>query len=331
MHVASAVVEETVVGHWLWRNRIPQYKVTIVNGDWGSGKTTAVCSAIAHIFNKEEFPDGEVPEIEPGHVFFITTESDETEIGNKLHAQGMDQDDIARYVHVLDYVEQDGGELSEFDLDRDIMYLDREVDIYHPVLIIWDPLLEFHSRKEIDSKAIRGLMVRLQRLCLRWKTTMIALLHWNKNEKLSRHNRMAGSSQYGAGVKSVIIVWRDEKNKELRHFEQVKMNLGPEPPTIAFEIQKPDGILVWTKVEGMEPSTKLDAAMAWITKNCVQPKLVKDCITQSGFPERTLKRARAALGERVKTREIMKDGKTQSHWEMIGDHNNWGLDKVELG
>lgn len=330
IRVNNIKVEENIIRSWIWRRRIPQFRTTVVSGDWGMGKTTAVCSMIAHIFNKEEFPDGEIPECEPGHVFFVTTESDTEELGQKLKAQGMKVEDIETYVHVLDYVEVGPEDLRTFDVDVDRRMLEERFRQFKPILTVFDPLLEFHSRKEIDSKAIRGLMVMLQQLCDKYQTTLILMIHWNKNEKLSRQNRLAGSGQYQAATKSVITVWRDPKRPGVSVFTQDKHNLSSAPPDLEFEITEPYGELVWRRVESQQKDSKIEEAKRWLLDNCMSPISVQECVRISGFSERTLKRARSELSLDILTRPIYVDGRTVMHWEVAGEHNLWGLGKISV-
>lgn len=326
--VNNIQVDDTVVRSWIWRRRIPQYKTTIVNGNWGGGKTTAVASIIAHIANREDFPDGELPEVELGHILWITTESDTEELGQKLKAQGMNKEDIEEYVHVLDFIENN-GELMTFDIDRDVLVFEQVLRRFKPLLVVFDPFIEFHSRKEIDSKSIRGLMVKIEQLCVKFKTTFIIILHWNKNEKLSRQNRLSGSGQYQAGVKSVITVWHDEKKKTWT-CSQDKHNLSSEPPDIPYEIVEPDGLLVWGKVEDKRVESKLEGAERWLLEHCSDPKPIKECVQESGYPERTLRRARQSLSHQILTTDIYLDGRMVSHWEVASEKNLWGVRELNV-
>jgi putative DNA primase/helicase len=319
------------VREWIWRNRVPHKKVTLVSGDWSSGKTRVVASVIEHVFSHEDYPDGEVPELEPGHILFVTTESDTNEIGQILHAQGMNLEQIKEYIRVLDYLQSDDKQnLFVFDLDKDLPALEAEIKRYKPIIVVFDPLVEFHNRKEIDSHQIRGLMMKLNNYAERWGCAIIGLIHWNKDEKKSRANRISGSAQYGAGVKSVITIYRDQKIPNKRYCEQTKNSLGPDQPTISFSIEPPDGLVVWGETlgpPGLETKlpTKVGDAEQFLLKFCAdEPKLVKECIAVSGFNERTLRRARSRLGHQILTVEIFTDGRTQSHWDLACERNLWG-------
>lgn len=309
---------------WVWRNRIPKRKVTIVSGDWGSGKTHAIMSVLTSIFKGEEFPDGEVPEEDAGRVLVLTTESSKGELSHMLIAQGCDEYEVERVKVISFMVDMATGERTAFDIDHHMSVLESQLKQWKPILLIMDPLVEFHSRNEVNSHQIRGLMVKLDSLCQKWNLAILALMHWNKNEKLSRANRNAGSHQYQAGVKSFITVERDAKDHNLRHFRQDKMTLGPEPVGLAFTIDAPDGFVSWQKVTSTTASPKLQDAKDWILQSCKTPQAVQELMKVSPFAERTLKRARNALGLEIVTREIYTGGHMVSHWEVANENNLWG-------
>jgi len=327
MHIS----DQPQVQKWVWRNRIPADRVTMLSGDWGAGKTHTLASVITHVFQKEEFPDGEIPEIMPGHVVFLTTETDEEELVSMFLAQGMEPSDIEDYIHIIDFLIDDGGNKVVFNLDRDLAALEKVFKDYKPVILVVDPLVEFHSRKEIDTHQIRGLMVMLNQLCVKWHVTLIGMIHWNKDEKLGRKNRMSGSAQYGAGVKSVITVYRDDKDKTMRHFEQTKMTIGPEPSELGFTIEPPAGYVNWHKVEGVEAVGKVAEAAAWLKEVTADgPKLISYLVATGQFSERTLRRARSQLGHELLTVELYVDGRSQSHWDLSCERNNWGVGKITV-
>lgn len=315
---------------WVWKNRIPVGKVTLVSGDWGAGKTHSIASVITHVLRQEEFPDGEMPGEEPGDVLIITTESDADELVEVFKAQGCEREELER-IHVLGWVEDSGRKLI-FDIDRNMEVLESEIQRWKPLFIVFDPLIQYHSRKDIDTHSIRGLMVVLDTLCAKWHVSMLAMIHWNKNEKLSSANRTAGSHQYAAGVKAMVSVERDVKDKAKRYFHQSKMNLGPDPVELAFEIQKPDGLVVWDKVKDVEPSGKVAEAERWLMANLQEcPESIKDCYEKSGYNERTLRRARHNLGHLIITTEKRtgREGQRQTFWEVANERNLWGVFKIE--
>lgn len=325
-------LEESSPGEtqWAWRNRIPKRKVTLISGDGGVGKTHSIASALTSILRREDFPDGHPPESEPGYILVVTTESDTDELGKVFRAQGCSDEDLI-YIRRLSFIAKKGSkEKLVFDIDKNIEALTAAINRWHPICIFFDPLVEFHSRRDIDSHSIRGLMVKLNDICTIHNLFILATIHWNKNEKLSNHNRMSGSHQYAAGVKSVIVVMADPKDVELKHFIQDKHNLGPEPTKLAFRIED-QGAVQWVQVEGISPYNKIGEAEQWLLQTCLYPQPVRDLVANSPFTERTLRRARSNLGWQIITKEIKVGDKFISHWESISEKNNWGVGEITLG
>lgn len=318
---------------WIWKNRITQNRPTIVSGDWGAGKSHVLANIISSILNKETFADGEAPGVEPGYILWITTESESGDLARLLDVEGVNAEQ-RKFVRHLDYL-SDGRTLTSFDLDKDLSALTEMVDKYHPFMVIFDPLVEFHSRKEIDTHAIRGLMVKLSSYAKLHKVAIIAVIHWNKDEKQSRKNRMAGSHQYGAGIRTMISVWTDAKDPNIRHFHQEKNSLGPDPSSLLFQIAEPDGLVVWQdEAESSEQSSggsKLAEAESWLLKHLEDGgKTIDQCVSESGFAIITMKRARHRLGEQLLTKKNIVEGKVVYTWEVVSDKNLWGAEKLSF-
>lgn len=314
---------------WAWRYRIPKKKVTLISGDGGVGKTHSMASVLTAILRREDFPDGQPPEQDPGHILVLTTESDTDELGQVFIAQGCTSEDL-EYIHRISFIAKKGSNQKLiFDIDKNEATLDAAIKQWHPICIFIDPLVEFHSRKDIDSHSIRGLMVKLNDLCSLHSLFILATIHWNKNEKLSNHNRMSGSHQYAAGVKSVIVVMTDPKDSDLKHFIQDKHNLGPEPPKLAFRIED-QGAVQWVHVDGISPHTKVGEAEQWLLNACMTPQLVKTLIASAPYPERTLRRARSNLGWQILTKESTTGERYMFYWETVSESNNWGAGSISL-
>lgn len=316
-------------GQWFWPNRIPHKKVTIVSANWGSGKTRTFASIFSAWHKHEEFPDGTYSDIEPGKVLIFTTESEDDELISIFKVHGLDAEEIHTNVSVTTGVELDNGLKEPFDIDAHLQYLEDKLATLRPTIVLWDPLVEFHHRKEIDSHQIRSLMILLNTLCQKYNCTMICMLHWNKNEKLSSSNRTAGSHQYAASVKSLITILRDKKDKNLYHYVQEKHNLGPEPVDLAFRFGI-GGIVEWEKVEGVIPSTKEFNTQLFLKENLVTPQTPAWCIKASGVSSATVHRARAHLGKEIETINLLIDQKWVAHWIYPCEANSWGTQYTGL-
>lgn len=317
---------------WIWPYHIPHDKFTIVSGDWGAGKTHTIASIITSILRREQLPDGDFPACDPGHILIVTTESNKGELTRVFKAQGCTEDEL-NFIHTLGFLKDSStGNSVMFDLDSHLPALIKQIEFYKPLIVMFDPLIEFHSRKEIDTKAIRSLMVMLNSLCEKYRFAGIGLLHWNKDTKAAYRNRTSGNHQYNAGVKAVIIVARDSKDKNRRIFVQEKMTLGPEPEDLYFIIDKPDGLVIWDQPPSATDPLEVETAKSWLLNALVSgPLTPSQCYEQSQINERTVRRARARLGPLIVTREHFKDYKIVQMWELAGPDNLWGLFELKTG
>lgn len=322
------LMEETTEGwggKWLWPSRIPHRKATIVSGSWGSGKSRSLASILTSWIRHEDFPDGTRSDIEPGRIVIVTTESEDDELIDTFKAHGMDSDEMHEYIDIYTGIGLENGLKEPFDIDLHKKEFEDHLADVKPKVVIFDPLVEFHHRKEIDSHQIRELMTMLNSMCQRFDCTMICILHWNKNEKLSSGNRLAGSHQYAASVKSMITVMPSKKDLDIHYFIQEKHNLGPRPTELVFRFGV-DGYIEWEKVEGVPVTNPKDLqAQQWLLDNLITPMTPQACEKLSQIPRATLYRAKGHLGYQIESVTMLIEGKPVVHWVHPAVENSWGL------
>lgn len=310
---------------WLWYRRIPRGLVTIVTGMGGAGKSKAIASVLTNMLKQEEYPDGTMPGMEKSHILVLTTENDEYMIGEDFEAQGCSEEDDGPFIHVLSYVVEEGSETEyAFDLDLNYKELIQELDQWRPGVLVIDPLREFHSRKDNDSKQVRDLMMALDKLAKRYNMAILGVVHWNKDQKLSREARMAGSHQYRDAVRSVIVIEEDRKTK-IRSFVQDKVSRASTPEELTFTIEAPNGMVAWTPVEGVVPATGVQECEQWlVTLLTSGPKPIKEIVEDCPHSERTLYKARKSLGGLIYKSTHFANMKYVETWELMGPENHWG-------
>lgn len=322
------VVQNEEDQRWIWRNRIPHGRVTLISGVGGIGKTRVICSFLTTYLKHGNYPDGQPVEEDPGRILFVTTENKPSELARVFHIQGCESDDLME-ISVADYMHRDGEDPVPFDLDVNHAVLERAIKRINAKVVVIDPLREFHNQKDVDGKAIRSLMVRLDQLCEKLDIAIIAVIHWNKDEKKGRSNRMAGSHQYRDAVRSVIIVEEDEKTKT-RHFIQDKMNLGPQPIALDFTIEEPGGFVAWKIVDDSSspPPSAVLAARKWLVDNLAKGPLPISWILENiGVSRGTAYQAKNSMtGSIISFYQF--DGKlgvSVAKWDIRCERNLFGL------
>jgi len=240
---------------WLWPNRIPANKLTILSGDPDKGKTWLALDVIARLTTGRKFPDGSFPTVY-GHYpndglnfrFQALYASAEDGKGDTIRPRlDMLRGDPSR-VRVLDFVIHD-GKRATLDIGKHLEKLDTWL-AKHPLvrLVVLDPLAAFLGR--IDSHRnsdVRAVLSPVKELAEKRHVAIIGINHLNKAEGGSAMYRGIGSIGFMAAARSSWLVVPDPKRKdERRFFLPVKGNLAPENPGgLAFLVGKSAGGFLW--------------------------------------------------------------------------------------
>lgn len=315
---------------WIWRGRIPRDKVTLLDGVGGTGKTRSLANVLTRVIKRETLPDGQVPECDPGHVFFITRESNGAELRRVFRAQGLESEDL-EYIHRIPGVYDNGKKMNMLlNIEVDIPVIAQAIQKYNPIAMVLDPLLEFHTRNSIRDHEIRALMSFLDDVAQRYHLAIIPILHWNKNDEGQMESRAAGSHQYTAAVKSRITLVRDKKDESLVAFFQTKHNLSPPSPPLSFQVDEEKGEVVWAGVYQDIPDdgAGVQAAKRWLQEVLPEngPMTVEECVKVSGIGRSTLFEAKRRLPDMFSVYVYVGDlGKQVSHWDIRCERNLFGL------
>src|SRR5215211_7916164 len=127
---------------WLWKDRIPAGKITVLDGDPGLGKSTLLCEVAARISRGDPLPgdaSGSEPAGPRGVLLFSAEDDVFDTIRPRIDAAGGDPARIAAFVAI-----PDGSETGRpFALPRDLPILEAIVVRLDAALVIIDPLIAF--------------------------------------------------------------------------------------------------------------------------------------------------------------------------------------------
>lgn len=321
---------------WIWKNHIPHYLVTTVSGDSAVGKSRTIASILKCHISDEAFPDGdmavELPSKFPPKVLLLNNESDDSEIGQTYQAQGWTDYELEHNLEIIRTI-KNNGKTETFNIDNTVHLetLYRVVKDIHPSVIVIDPLVEYHRRNTISDIQMRELLAKLGNMAQTWRVAIISMAHWNKNEKQSYGNRMAGSHQMLASVRSAIAVYREPNGQRI--FQQQKNSNGPEQPPLGFTITEPNGMVLWGKLanSALDGNLKITQSECWLkdllTTHGETP--VAECIKlglTQGFSERTLRQARHNLDFEIYRRWKQLGPTKVAVWGIRQESNKWGQD-----
>jgi hypothetical protein len=219
---------------WLWPDRIPLGKLTIIVGDPGLGKSLLGDYLAATVSQGAPWPITAAP-APKGSVLLVSTEDDIADtIVPRLHAAGTEM----RAVHLCQGMEHGGGRCS-LDLTRDIEALEQAAtDLGDLKLIVIDPITACLGRANQNTAgAIRAVMTRLAEFAARTGVAVVVISHLNKSASRSAMMRATGSLAFVAVARAAFLVTKDPINSDQRLFLPIKSNLSADRQGLSFRVE----------------------------------------------------------------------------------------------
>jgi hypothetical protein len=293
---------------WLWPNYLPIGRATLISGDPGSAKTWFCLNLAARLSRGLSWPDG-TPGGQLGKTYYMTVEDDPHDtIRPRIETLGGDASQIAIFnsehpIH-LDLSTPDG-----------LQRLESEISTIGDIrLVCIDPIIDFSGAVNPNAgEEVRALLTPLIRLASKLNFALILVGHLNKAQTLSAIYRSGGSTSGWLGkCRASFMIFRDLDDKALRHVIPIKANLAPvDPPQIEFRISggRLDAQVSTEEVDPEEhlnpqrgpDAEKRDAAAEWLAaffgaQAEVSANEIFSAAKSAGFSEKTLKRAKKAVG-----------------------------------
>jgi len=316
---ASQIPAETV--SWVWPGRIPAGKLTIVEGDPATAKSTMALDLAARVTTGAAWPDGAGGGA-PAAVLLLSAEDGWGDtIRPRLEAAGAD---LGRCVCVAArWSEGDEGPmLRPVVLPDDIAWIARHVERCAATMIVIDVLAAYLSDR-VDSykdQSVRRLLAQVAAAAALTGAAVVMIRHLNKAPGGPALYRGGGSIGIVGAARAAYAVIRDPDDTDHRLLTTVKSNLAPEAPTWGYSLVPVPHLGVaridWDSTADPRsaaellagtPSPALGEAVAWLKAwRCDHPgetpsaRLLDDA-AQAGIPPTTLHRARKQLG--LKTRQ----------------------------
>lgn len=215
---------------WLWYPYIPFGKLTIIQGDPGEGKTTFALRLAAACSTGRPMPGME--SLSPFNVIYQSAEDGlEDTIKPRLTEAGADQERVIN-------IREDKKSLHLLDsrIEKAILQCDAK-------LLILDPLQGYLGERIDMNRAneIREVMKAIGQVAQRTGCAIVLVGHLNKATGMSSAYRGLGSIDFRAAARSVLVVGRLRKNKNIRVLVHDKSSLAPEGKSLAFNLGNEDG------------------------------------------------------------------------------------------
>lgn len=292
---------------WLWKNRIPEGTLTIIEGDGGKGKSTIVADILSRLSSGSLLPD-DSEEREPMNVLLLSAEDDPgSVIRPRFDAHGAVLENIL--------IEQQPKVIDISMLSR----LAEKISENQIRVVVFDPIVSFLGRSinMNSSTDIRSTLAPLLILGRELGCTFIIVRHFNKSKDAGPSQRGAGSVDFRNISRSVLqVMSRDGKS----YLVLEKTNYGSWAKTLPFTIS--DGKIAWGEptnitaeelhaiARGGEDISALGEARAFLKEELIEPKLIRDLEKSAAVNNisfRTLRRASEELN--------IKKTKTSLGWE----------------
>lgn len=309
---------------WLWDGRIPLGKLTILDGDPGLGKSTLSLDLAAHVSRGIPLPCSTEPSRAAGVVLLSAEDDLADTIRPRLDAAGAD---VTRVVALRTVPGDDDRPPS---IPEDLHLLRQAIERVGARLVVIDPLMAFLDASVDGHKdqSVRRALHRLAALAEDTRAAVVVIRHLNKAVGGNPLYRGGGSIGIIGAARAGLLVGRDPDDETRRVLASTKCNLAAEPGSLSFHMDQYEGAcrVVWDGAsacgaallltENDGDQTALDEAKEVVSDilaaGPVASAVLRRRAMGEGVSERTLRRARAALGC-VKRKAGMTGGWT---WEM---------------
>lgn len=313
---ASRIPIETVA--WLWPGRIPAGKLTLIEGDPATAKSTLSLDIAARVTRGAPWPDG-TPGRHPAAVLLLSAEDGWGDtIRPRLEAAGADLDRCI-CVAARDVDGEYGPLRRPIVLPDDIAWIAGLTHTTNAALVVIDVLAAYLADR-IDAhkdQSVRRLLAQLATAAAHTGAAVVMLRHHNKAVGGPAMYRGGGSIGLIGAARAAHAVIRDPDDPDHRLLATIKSNLATEAPTWGYTLTDVPHLgvarITWdpapdprtaTELLAGGTSAALDDAVTWLTDwrkthpgEVPSAQLTADAAS-AGISPTTLHRARKQLGLR---------------------------------
>lgn len=300
---------------WLWYPYIPLGKLTIIEGDPGSGKTMFILYLASLISTGSPLPNEDSNTIHESYTVIYQASEDGYDDTIKPRLERFDKTDFNKIV----FINEDVQSLTMLD-NRIEEAIIRE----NAKLFVLDPIQAYIGQNVDMNRAneIRPLLKNLGDIAKRNNVAIVLIGHMNKGKGAKSTYRGLGSIDIPAAARSVLICGELKNENGIRAIVQDKSSLAQRGDPIAFRLDE-NGFTWIGKYEisseeildGFKRKTDKERAKDFIRETLSASSIESNIIYQKAYEQdiskRTLDQAKAELN--VKS---YKDGKTW-YWKLI--------------
>jgi putative DNA primase/helicase len=226
---------------WLWKNRIPLGKLTLLAGEKGVGKSFLTLEIASIVSRGATFPDLPTEPVTAGHVILVGAEDDLADtVKPRLDAMGAD----TKRITSVGIGKNPNGTPAFFSV-ADIPRLEAIMAARPETrLLIIDPITSYLGPiNDHHNSEVRAVLMPLVDFASRYRVAIVMITHFNKGDGRKVLNRIISSVAFSATARAVWCVALDPEDENRRLYMPVVSNLSTEKTSLAYTIK--DGAVAW--------------------------------------------------------------------------------------
>ena len=241
----SDVQEQQV--EWLWPNRIPLGKLTLLAGDPGLGKSFVTVDIAARVSTGTGWPDCFELRQPVGSVILFNCEDDIADtVLPRLNRAGGDPSKVIALQGVT-ITDAETGQRRQrgFSLDVDLPKLIEVLEVNRDVrLVVIDPVSAYCGATDSHKNAdIRAMLAPMADMASKYRVAVVMVTHLSKGSGGKAVYRAMGSLAFAAAARAVWHVAKDHDDDKRRLILLAKINISEEATGLAYRLQ--DGAVCW--------------------------------------------------------------------------------------
>ena len=346
----AAVVRNAHDVCWLWKDRIPLGRVTLIEGAARSGKSFVALDLAARLSDRQPWPDSDGPDLiigdsrvsdgeetvsesaagppVPTCLVISLQDSPGDTLGRRLQLAGGNPN---RVLHFSQFFTTDSQQREAFRSARfpdDLPAVEHLLDKYNdPPLVVIDPLSDFCRTPGAMAETIHALNDLANDRCVAIVATLRATGQFDERGRLKVKSRWPTEA-----ARCTWFVAVDPDDDSRRLFVPTRTNFCVEPMGLGFSIES--GRVAWdttTRVDFQDPLQNQSSCALWLAQllaeGAVHAKVVYRLGGECGYTPAMLRYAGKKIGVSKQRIGCRDDG----HWEWSLRPGNLNLGNLKLG
>jgi len=218
---------------WLWHEKIPRGRISLIAGDPGIGKSWLSLDIASRVSTGTDWPDGQ--EGKQGNVILINCEDDFGDtVRPRLERLGADLD---RVFELQGWAQDEEEFVHQITLE-DIDILESVIEEYKPSLIILDPISAYFGEQTDNYRdtSVRRALRPIAEMIMEKNVAFLIIAHLNKSSDQAGLYRVSGSIQFSGAARTSYLVAFDPTDPDRRLMLCIKNNLGPARFGFAYKV-----------------------------------------------------------------------------------------------